>query len=133
MEDYQFSVLVKLYLIGKKLQALAKKHNSDKMSQSIILRLASQNPQSVSCIAELLSIKVSAATSKIVEMEKQGLLTRSLTDDKRSHIVAITQKGKKALLRLKTAMSNRSGGSWFCLTKPQAKTLEKLIDRIRLE
>jgi DNA-binding MarR family transcriptional regulator len=126
-------VLVKLYLIGKKLQALAKKHNSDRMSQSIILRLVSQNPQSVSDIASLLSLKVSAATSKIVEMEKQGLLTRSLTADKRSHKVTITAKGGKALCSVKTAMSKRSGGSWFCLTRRQACILEKLIDRIRLE
>jgi DNA-binding MarR family transcriptional regulator len=133
MEDYQFSVLVKLYLFGKKLQALAKRHNSDKMSQCIILRLASQKPQSISDIAYLLSIKVSAMTSKIVEMEKHGLLTRSLADDKRSHWVKITAKGKKTLDTLKTAMSNRSGGSWFNLTKLQAKTLETLVDRIRLE
>jgi DNA-binding MarR family transcriptional regulator len=133
MKDYQFSVLVKLYLFGKKLQALAKKHNSDRFSQSIILRLASQKKHTVTEVADLLSIKVSAATSKVIDMEESGLLIRSLTKDKRSHVIAITKKGKKTLLALKNIMSEKPGGTWFCLTKPQACVLEKLVDRIRLE
>jgi DNA-binding MarR family transcriptional regulator len=133
MNNYQFSVLVKLYLFGKKLQALAKKHNSDRFSQGIILRLASQKKHTVTEVADLFSIKVSAATSKVVEMEKSGLLTRSLMKDKRSHVIEITPSGRKTLLALKNIMSEKSGGTWFCLTKIQALTLEKLIDRIRLE
>lgn len=133
MEDYQFSVLMKLYLFGKKLQALAKSHNSDRMSQTIILRLAGLKPQSVSDIAELLSIKVSAATSKVVEMEKLGLIRRSLSADKRSHVVIITPKGKKTLETIQIAMSGTSGRTWFCLTRRQSCLLEQLVDRIRLE
>lgn len=133
MEDYQFSCLMKLYLFGKKLQAIAKKHNSDRLSQTIILRLVNQKPQTVSHIAELLSIKVSAATSRVAEMEKMGLLSRSHDGDRRSHVVAITPAGEQAIAALKKAMSGKSGGHWFCLTRRQAKTLEALVDRIRLE
>jgi DNA-binding MarR family transcriptional regulator len=130
MQDYQFCVLMKLYLFGKKLQALVKKHNSDKLSQSIILRLVSHAPQSVSDIADVFSIKISAATSKIVEMEHEGLLIRSFVPDKRSHMVTITTEGKKMLNEMKEKFHK---GSWFCLTKIQARTLTDLVDRIRLE
>ncbi len=133
MQDYEFSVLIKLYLFGKKLQALAKSHNSDLMSQCVILRVVNAMEQQVSDIAEIFSIKVSAATSKILEMEKMGFLLRKPAQDKRSHVVTITEKGKAALQRMMVDMSERSSGHTIGLTKHEAKNLETLISRIRLE
>jgi DNA-binding MarR family transcriptional regulator len=133
MQDYQLSVLLKLYVFGKKLQALVKKHNSDLMSQTMILRMVEDAPLSVSELADALSIKVSAATSKIAEMERLDLLSRSHAKDKRSHIVAITQKGKHTLSDFKKHMSAAYCGDWFGLTKQEAETLLSYVDRIRLE
>lgn len=133
MQDYEFSVLIKLYLFGKKLQAIAKNHNSDLMSQSIILRMVNFAPQRVGDIAEIFSIKVSAATTKICDMEKKGLLMRKLAQDKRSHLVEITEKGKKQLKSMLVVMSARSSGHTIGLTASEATMLEKLISRIRLE
>lgn len=125
MRDYEFSVLVKLYLFGKKLQALVKNHNSDVMSQCVILRLVNIAPQQVSDIADIFSIKVSAATSKISEMEKLGLLVRKPSLDKRSHMVEITPKGKR--------MSNTLISHSIGITKAEATKLEALIEKIKLE
>lgn len=133
MQDYEFSVLVKLYLFGKKLQALVKTHNSDVMSQSIILRLVSMKWQSVSDIAELLSIKVSAATSKVTELEKLGYLRRVESADKRSHVIDITEDGKNQLCCIRKTMSGGENRHTLGLTKKQAQLVETLVDKIRLE
>ncbi len=133
MQDYEFSLLVKLYLFGKKLQALVKTHNSDVMSQSIILRLVSMKRQSVSDIAELLSIKVSAATSKISELEKLGYLQRIESADKRAHVIDITEDGKNQLCCIKKTMSGGGGSHTLGLTNAQARLVETLVGKIRLE
>lgn len=133
MKDYEFSVLVTLYLFGKKLQALVKTHNNDVMSQSIILRLVTLKPQTITDIAFLLSIKVSAATSKIFELEKSGYVKRIEAADKRSHVIKITQAGKKQLQYIKKSMSGRSAGHTLGLSKDEARLLETMVGRIRLE
>ncbi len=133
MQDYQYSVLSKLYLFGKKLQAAVKKHNSDLMGQMIILRMAESSSPSISDIADILCIKVSAMTSKVAEMEHAGLLSRSVSKDKRSHTIGITPKGKTLLAEAKKSMGTTSHGDWFGLTKEEARTLESLIGKIHLE
>ncbi len=133
MQDYEFSVLVTLYLFGKKLQALVKKHNNDVMSQSIILRLVSMKPCCVSDLASLLSIKVSAATSKVVELERQGYVVRRDAEDKRSHMIQITDAGKRQLQCIKQSMSGGSHGHTIGLSKEEAQMIETLVGRIRLE
>jgi DNA-binding MarR family transcriptional regulator len=133
MLDYEFSLLVKLYLIGKKLQAAAKKHNSDLFSQTIILWLASSCPLTISDIAYKLSIKVSAATSKILEMEQNGFLLRRKTGDRRSHVVELTDKGKKALTAVKKIIANKYKGVTIGLSKEDVMRLESLLHHIKLE
>ena len=133
MQDYEFSVLVTLYLFGKRLQALVKKHNTDVMSQSIILRLVCLKPCSVSDLASMLSIKVSAATSKVLELEKLGFVIRSEAKDKRSHMIEVTPKGKEQLQCIKQSMSGGSHGHSLGLTHEQALEIESLVGRIRLE
>lgn len=133
MRDYEFTVLLRLYLFGKKLQALLKKHNNDRLSQYIILRLASEHITSVSDISEILTIKISATMTKISDMEKKGLITRVFVQDRREHSIKITSKGKKMLLKIKEDISVQSHGHSIGLTKKEAETLVLLVDQIRLE
>ena len=134
MLDYEFSVLMKLYLFGRKLHALVKKHNSDIMSQVILLRLVSLKRQSVSEIAQIMSIKVSAATEKIHVLEHMGFLRQAESGgDKRSHMIDITEKGKQELMRIKQSMSHKSGGLTIGISEAEAEVLSHLLDRIRLE
>ncbi len=132
MKEYEFSLLVTLYLFGKKLQALAKNHNSDVMSLSIILFLISLKRQSVSDIAEILSIKISAATTKICELEHLGYLRRSASEDRRSHMIDITALGKKQLVKSKQSMVRSDGHATLGITKAEALQIESLVNRIRL-
>ena len=132
MQDYQFSALLKLYLFGKKLQALINTHNIDELGQYVVLRLVSEKPHTVSDLAQTLSIKISAATSKIAEMEKAGLISRRAQGDKRAHAVVLTKKGKTVFETMRKNMFEQSAGYDLGLTKPEAQTLETLIDQIHL-
>lgn len=133
MQEFQFSLLFKLYRFGKRLAALAKLHNSDQLGKIIILRLAAEEPVSVSRVTDLLSIKVSAATTRILEMEKEGLLARVPDEDRRSHTVAATAKGRAKLAASKREFMKKYTGLSIGLTPEEAATLAHLIDKIRLE
>jgi DNA-binding MarR family transcriptional regulator len=133
MKDFQFSVLSKLYLFGKRLHSLAKTHNSDQMGQHILLHLIADRPYTISEIAEVMSIKISAATSKVTEMESAGYLKRNRSADKRSHTVSITAKGRALLARTEKRIEKLSVRPWFGLNKKECLVLESLLRRIRLE
>jgi DNA-binding MarR family transcriptional regulator len=133
MKNNNFRILFKLYLLGKKLEALGKKHNIDQMSQSIILGLVAYHPQPVNTLAQTLSIKLSAATSKIRVMEKAGLLERLKAHDKREHVVAITALGKQTLVDIKMQITARCRHCSIGLSEDEAHQVEILLDKIRLE
>jgi DNA-binding MarR family transcriptional regulator len=133
MQEYHLQLFLKLYLIGKKIQALIKRHNMDVLSQGIILFMLSNETLRVSDIAERLGVKLSAMSSRINQMQKDKLLERVHSQDNRTNMATITDKGKNTLKEFKQNMKMRCYGRNLNITKTEAILLTKLLDQIKLE
>jgi DNA-binding MarR family transcriptional regulator len=133
MHDYHFKLFVKLYLVGKQIQGLIKKHNTDLLSQWVILTFLSSHPQTASELSEQLGIKISAMSSRINQMEAAGLLKRISGHDKRSNIAQITEQGTALLTSFRNKMKQRCATRPLPLSKKDTEQLVSLLSAIKLE
>jgi DNA-binding MarR family transcriptional regulator len=133
MHDYHFKLFIKLYLVGKQIQSLIKKHNTDLLSQWIILTFLSTHPQTASELSDQLGIKISAMSSRINHMEDAGLLKRIAGGDKRSNIAEITPQGTELLTTFRHKMKQRYSTRSLPLSKKQTEQLLTLLSAIKLE
>jgi DNA-binding MarR family transcriptional regulator len=132
MHDYHFKLFIKLYIVGKQIQSLVKKHNTDLLSQGIILTFLSTHPQTASELAEKLGIKISAMSTRINHMEKAGLLKRVIGKDKRENAAKITPKGQTLLAVFTKEMKSRCSPRPLRLTKKETEQLLSLLSAIKL-
>jgi DNA-binding MarR family transcriptional regulator len=133
MQDIHYKMFLKLYIFGKKIQSLIKKHNLDLMSQGIILMILAKDSATVTQLADKLGIKVSAMSTRINVMEQAGLLKRIKSHDKRSNIATITALGKKEAENLKKSMQERCQGLKLGISTTDAQTLIILLNKINLD
>jgi DNA-binding MarR family transcriptional regulator len=133
MQDYHLQLFLKLYLIGKKIQALIKRHNLDILSQWIILWMLSGQTLTVSELADRLGVKLSAMSSRINQMQKDGLLERVKARDNRTNMAAITEKGKIMLKKFNSDMKIRCHGRNLNISKDEAVIVTGLLEKINME
>lgn len=97
MVTKRIKLLFSFYMFARMIKGHYKKQNEDIMLQVAILNLLSENKYTVSSLAQKLFIKISGISEKISELEKQGLIQKSKSDDGRETALVLTEKGSSVL------------------------------------
>lgn len=133
MSDIQFETLIRLYLIGKKIKSIAKKHNYDQVSRAIVLWQLKKNAYSISELAKLVGIKPSAMSEKIRLMEEARLIREVQTSDARKRSFTLTEDGESKWYELKEKITVKYNRHCLGLTKTETHQLLNMLGKINLE
>ena len=129
----KLTLLYLLYQAGKHIESMAKTHKGDEANQAMILAYVAKKPATISDIAEFAGIRVSAATTKVLALERLGLLARAAGGDKRSHQVVLTNKGKQRIDMIERHMEQKMEGVQLGITKASVRQMIAALRRIRWE
>ena len=132
MDDNRITTLFELYLLGRRIRSEVKKHNADKMLLAIILRFLRKKSCTVGELAEYLYSTLSTISEKIVHLEEQGLVRKTLTGDQRERLIVLTTKGKKLVCEMETKIREHCTTIFKSLTQAEALQLIMLLQKIDL-
>jgi len=133
MKDLHFEALIRLYLLGKNIKSLAKRHNHDQINLAFVLWQLQKEALSISQLAKLSGIKPSAMSEKIRFMEKEKLIQELKTDDRRKRIFILTDKGFKRWNQIKEKISTKCDQHCVGLSLDETKKLLSILGKINLE
>jgi len=130
MDTKKIDTIFQFYRLGRKIKSSVKEHNHDKMLQGATLHFLESNTASVGEIADFLSIKMSAVSEKLVQLEQLGLIKKTLGGDSRKRKISLTPKGKKTITKIKGTMKTCCMNALDILTKKEMSDLQKILEKI---
>lgn len=97
----------------------------------ILLNLKIGNPPHQRALAEAVGITDATLTHHLNSLEKRGLITRHRDpDNRRAHLVALTEDGEQAFLRLRDTATAFNAQLHEGLSAGDAQTLDRLLSRL---
>lgn len=133
MKDLHLEALIRLYLLGKNIKSLVKRHNHDQINLAFVLWQLQKESLSISELAKLSGIKPSAMSEKIRSMKHEKLIQEIKTNDKRKKSFFLTTKGLKRWNELKNKISSKSKQHCLGLSLDDTQKLLSILGKINLE
>ena len=130
MDTKKIDTIFQFYRLGRKIKSSVKEHNNDKMLQGATLHYLENNTASVGEIADFLSIKMSAVSEKLMQLEQLGLIKKTLGGDSRKRKISLTPKGKKNIAKIKTTMKTSCMKALDTLSKKEMNDLLDILKKI---
>lgn len=101
------------------------------VAQYLALRAIDQAPLSAAELARRTGVSGPAVSQLLAALEDGGLIERqALTNDRRTHELALSTSGKKTLTSATKLVSERLAELLIDLPKPEADALTRLLDRV---
>jgi len=133
IKEQHISVFLKLYIFGRKVKAMMKKHNRDQVQRSIILETIKEEPVPIGVIGDMLGIKASTMTEKIKSMKSEGLVVSIKGQDAREKLLKLTRKGLKRTEMIEKQMQEEMCRVEMNLSDDELKQLNRILDKINWE
>ena len=119
-------------ILQQKLQARFKNAGSSTTPEQwrLLVVISNEGEMNQSQIAEL-QHKDRAAIKRLIDhLEKNKLVTRKSGKDSRSHIIALTQEGRKIVQIFTEASKETVKEALSCFTEEEAKNLNQLLNKL---
>lgn len=96
----------------------------------LLVLISNEGEMNQSQIATL-QHKDRAAIKRLIDyLEKKNMVTRKSGNDSRSHIIALTQEGKKMVQVFTEASKETVNEALSCFTKEESKNLNQLLNKL---
>ena len=125
-----FEIMLQLYIHGRKVKSIAKKHNADQMLRAAILMILEKNTYSVTELAKILSTGISAMSETIIDMEKKDFILRVKKNDARTNAVTISSKGRGEIQKIMKMVDEKIAKKMTVLNEEELETFLKLLKKI---
>lgn len=124
------NLLIDLYLFGRRIRSIAKKHNEDKILTAAILSLCADRRLSVSSLAALLSSKVSAVSEKIIALEIDKLVKKKHGANRREMTLELTSRGMEVRKEILARMDTHCSKLFKSLSDHEFYSLNKILHKL---
>lgn len=134
LESVHIELFLRIYLIARRIKALVKVQNSDRLNDVAVLIILRDKQVSVSELAVMLSIKPSAMSEKVKRLEVLGLVRRIKSADGREKVVEITAKGREEWQEVVMEIYDkcRGGECEVKIKQAEVRTALNILNRISL-
>jgi len=133
IKEQHIKVFLKLYIFGRKVKAMMKKHNRDQVQRSIMLETIKEKPMPIGVLGRMLGIKASTMTEKIKSMKSEGLVDSIIGEDARVRMLKLTKKGLRRTEMIEKQMQEEMSRVEMNLSDEELKQLNQILDKINWE